>query len=171
MLALVRTLGIASLGLFALACSSNAPADFTGNYDVTVTDGTNNCGFGNWNDGQATSNITASISQDASAMSVAQVTVTGLTALTLDLVLGTHTFSNAQVKGDTLTANVLGTPKLTVQGTACGYTVNAHMELTLSGNTINGTIDYTPQTNGDASCGVLNSCTNTQTISGARPAP
>ncbi len=165
MIRLRALVGVASLGFVVVACSSN-PVDFTGNYNLTVTDGTNNCGFGSWTEGQA-SNVPATITQDPSNMSAAQVTITGFTGH-LDLVLGTHTFANAVVKGDTLDANVVGTPHLTVQNTACGYTVNAHMQLTLSGNNLNGTIDYTPQTNGASSCGALNSCTNSETISGSR---
>ncbi len=165
-----RTLfSLAFTGFVVAACSGGGAADFSGDYTVTVTNDTNNCGFANWTAGQASTGITVSITQDPTNMSVAQLNFTGLTALYLDLVVGTHIFSGAQVTGDQLDVTVLGTKTATLQGTACGYTVDSHLRITLTGNTINGTIDYTPRTNGDPSCGALNACTNSQTVSGARP--
>jgi len=158
---------LASTAFVVAACSGGGAADFRGAYTVTVTDGANACGFGGWTDGQSNTGITVNISQDTTNMSVAQLDFTGLTQIWLDYVVGMHTFSGAQVSGDHLEVTVLGT-KTAVQG-ACSYSVDSHLRITLTGNTINGTIDYTPRTNGDASCGALNACTNTQTVSGARP--
>jgi len=161
-------ISLASTAFVVAACSGGGAADFRGDYNVTVTnDSVNQCQFANWTNGQSSTNITVTISQDTTNMSVAQLTFTGLTGFYLDLVVGTHIFSGAQVSGDQLEVTVLGT-KTATQG-ACSYTVDSHLRITLTGNTINGTIDYTPRTNGDASCGALNACTNTQTVSGARP--
>ena len=167
----LRTLiSLASTAFVVAACSGSGAADFSGDYTVTVTNDTNKCGFANWTDGQASTGITVSISQDPTNMSVAQLNFTGLTALYLDLVIGTHIFSGAKVSGNQLDVTVLGTKTATVQNTSCSYTVDSHLQITLTGNTINGTIAYTPRTNNDPGCGTLNACTNTQTISGARPA-
>jgi hypothetical protein len=149
------------------ACSGGGAADFSGDYTITVSNGTNDCQFQNWGT-QPTSGITVTITQDPSNMANAQLTFTGAWGLYFDIVVGTHIFSGAKVSGDQLDATVLGTKTIT-QG-SCGYTINSRVQLTLTGNTVNGTITYTPATNGDPSCGVLSSCTSSQTISGARPA-
>lgn len=152
---------------FAVACGAGTPTDFAGTYTITVVDGPNNCALGTgWTDGSSSSNISATITQDGST---AQLDVTGLTAVYLNLVVGTSTFSGS-VKADTFSATYLGT-KTQTQG-ACSYTTNVNLSITLDTNgVVSGTIDYVPKTNNDPSCGVLNTCTNTQTVSGSRTAP
>ena len=68
------------------------------------------------------------------------------------------------------TSEFIGT-KTATQG-SCSYTVNVGVAATLdSNNVLSGTLTYTPATNADASCGVLNSCSNTQTVAGTRTTP
>jgi hypothetical protein len=153
---------VPTFALALFACSST-PVDFTGTYNVTLIDGANACGFANWTDGQATTNITVNITQDATA---AQADVQGLVGLYLDVVAGTHIFVGT-VSGDAFESTLIG--KQTTQG-SCSYHVNSELKLTISGNTVNGTITYTPLTNADPSCAALNQCSNVQTVSGTRPA-
>ena len=149
----------------AVACSST-PTDFAGTYSVTVVDGADNCGFGNgWSNGASLSNIKVTITQDGSQ---AQATVTGGVGTLLTLVDGTSAFSGT-VTDSTLTATIVG--KQTTTG-SCTYTIPSTLTVSIdSNNNLSGTIAYTPKTNGDASCGNYNSCTNTQTVSGARTGP
>lgn len=158
------------LGVFCAACGSGAPTNFAGTYTVTVIDGTNDCQFNDWKQGNASTNITATITQD---VGTAQLVFPSSTLLGtfLILYLGSNSFSGT-VTGDNFTANLLGTKSTTVQGTNCTYAVNMHLEVTLdSQNNLSGTLTYTPSTNGDPSCGVLNTCTNSQTVTGARVSP
>jgi hypothetical protein len=160
---------LASTAALVAACSGGGAADFSGDYTITASNGTNDCQIANWDTAQPATGITVTITQDPTNLAVAQLTFTGLWALYFDVVEGTHIFSGARVNGDQLDVTVLGTKTVTPQGTSCGYTVNAHLQLTLTGNTVNGSIQYKPVTNGDPSCGVLNACSNSQTISGSRP--
>ncbi len=157
------------IALAAAACGGGGgtPTNFAGTYTVTVVDGADNCGLGNgWTSGSSTSGIPAQITQDGA---VAQLTVNGGVGALLSFFVGTNSFAG-DVKGDTFTANFLGT-KQQAQG-ACSYTTNTKLEITLdANNVVSGTIDYTPATNNNASCGVLSSCTNTQTVSGSRTGP
>lgn len=156
------------IALASGACSGGGtPTNFAGSYTITVVDGADNCNVGNgWTSGNSVNGISATISQDGA---VAQLTVNGLVGGYLSLVVGTNIFSG-DVKGDTFTATLLGT-KTQMQG-ACSYTTNTKLQVSLdTNNVISGTIDYTPATNNNAACGVLSTCTNTQTVSGSRTGP
>ncbi len=152
-----------AFAIAAAACSST-PTNFAGTYTVTVVDGADNCNLGNgWTSGNSTSNISATITQDGQ---VAQLTIGGLTAVYLDLVVGTATFSGS-VTGDSFTSSFLGS-KTQSQG-ACTYSLELALQISIdANNNLSGTITYTPKTNDDVSCGTLQSCSNTQTVSGAR---
>lgn len=155
------------MGILTAACSST-PANFAGSYAATVVEGANNCNFGGgWTEGSSTS-VTAQITQDGSDAQFTVPTSTGV-GLFLLFALGTNTFAG-KVVGNDFTATYLGT-KQTQQG-ACTYTVNTKLDVTIDGNNvISGTIGFTPATNGDPSCGTLNQCTNTDTVSGSRTGP
>ena len=153
------------LGILAVACGNTPPTNFAGSYAITIVNGDNGCQLQNWKVGDASTNITATVTQDSG---LAQLTIptNTLAGAYLLLVLGTNTFSGT-VSGDEFTANYLGTPSQTQNG--CTYTTKATLDVTLDANSvISGTITYTPQTNGDASCGVLNTCSYSQTVSGTR---
>jgi hypothetical protein len=153
------------LSAFAVACSGS-PTNFAGSYTMTVKSNANTCGFQNWTDGSTTAGIAATFTQDGTN---AQLNVQGLIGTYLALVVGTSSFQGT-VSGNAFTSEFLGT-KTATQG-ACSYTINVGVAATLdSNNVLSGTLTYTPATNADASCGVLNSCNNTQTVSGTRTGP
>ncbi len=157
---------LVTIAILSAACSST-PTNFAGSYAVTVVEGANNCGSSGWTAGSST-NLTAQITQDGQ---IAQFTIPSNTVpgAYLLLVLGTNTFSGT-VTANEFTATYLGT-KQSTQGT-CTATVNTTLDVKLDANSVlSGTLTFTPVTNGDPSCGVLNQCTNTDTISGSRTGP
>ena len=151
------------------AACSDVPTNFAGDYTMTLVNGPNDCNFQDWTQG-STSNVTATISQSGSN---ATVTFTNaLTALYLDALLGTHVFSGT-VTASELKASYVGGKSIAVSGTACTYTVDLTLDMTLDANgVLSGTVTIVPVTNRDASCGATNTCTsNVDTVSGARTSP
>jgi hypothetical protein len=154
------------LAALSAACSGSTPTNFAGTYTVTVVDNANQCGFANWTAGNSTAGIPVTFTQDGTH---AQLNVQGLVGTYLALVVGTSSFQG-NVSGNTFTSEYIGA-KSTAQGT-CSYTVNVGVSATLdTNNVLSGTITYTPVTNADLSCGPLNACANTQTVSGTRTGP
>jgi len=147
------------------ACSSSTPTNFAGTYSVTITDNANTCGFANWTQGNTSAGIPITFTQDGST---AQLNIQGVVGAYLALVIGTSSIQGT-VSGDTFTGEYLGT-KTATQGT-CSYTVNMKVSATLANNVLSGTLTYTPITNSDPTCGALNTCSNTQTVSGNKTGP
>jgi hypothetical protein len=155
-----------ALCVLAAACGGGTPTNFAGTYSITVTNQANNCSLTGWTDGTSTSGIPATMTQDGTT---AQINVQGLVGLYLVGVIGSSSIQGT-VSGNTFTGEYLGT-KHTQQG-ACDYTYNAKIVATLDANNVmSGTITYTPITNGDPSCGILNTCNNVQTVAGTRSGP
>lgn len=158
------------LGAVSAACGNSTPTNFAGTYNVTLVDGANDCNISGWTPGTANPNITATITQDGAfaQLSVPSGTATGFL---LVLFLGTNSFPG-DVEGDQFTTNYLGTKQQTVNGTNCTYNVRAQLSLTLAADdSVSGSLTYVPVTNGDASCGVLNACSNSQSVVGSRTGP
>jgi hypothetical protein len=150
---------------FLYACSSSTPANFAGTYNTTFVEGANDCNLANWTQGSSAANIQVQFTQDAST---AQLTVNGLVGTYLQLVLGTKSFPGT-VNGNVFTANYLG--PATTNGN-CTSSTNITISVTIDGNNnLSGTITLTPKTNADASCGVLNTCSNQDVVTGARTGP
>jgi len=161
-----------ALVAFCLGCGSTTPVNFAGTYSVTIVSGANSCNLMNWTPGNSAGSIPVTITQDGS---IAEFTVSGLAGAYLLLVLGTESFSGT-VTGDTFTATYLGTKTFTQQ--TCMYSINVDLSATLTSNTqLNGTLTYTATTNGDPTCGSLNTCNATaaapqqQTVVGVRTSP
>ncbi len=153
------------LAIGALAACSGTPTNFAGSYTVAVTNQANTCGFANWQDGNTTSAIPVTFTQDGST---AQLNIQGLVGAYVALITGSSSIQGT-VSGDTFTGEYLGTKAVTQN--ACSYTVNMKVVATLANNVLSGTLSYTPITNGDPSCGTLNACSNSQTVSGNKTGP
>ncbi|HJK90712.1 MAG: hypothetical protein CMN29_34145 [Sandaracinus sp.] len=155
-------LSLALLGLLA-SCGDDAPADVAGSYTVTVTNGDNGCMVDGWDEGESTANIPLTVTQsDASAVAE----VGGLTGTFLSGWIGSNRFQGA-VSGRTLDLVLVGTREGSIPG--CTYTVDAALEATVDGSFLDGTVTYTPRTDGAAGCGLLDACANVQTLVGTRP--
>jgi len=149
------------LGLAIVAgCASN-PADVEGTYSVGVTNREDGCNFG-WTVGQMNSGISVVITQSGDS---AVADVQGLAGLAVGAALGTHTFSGS-VDGNALDLFAAGTnPKTTGN---CTYTYDGRINATASGDTLQGTITYTANTNTNPDCAAVQ-CTSTQDFAGSRP--
>jgi hypothetical protein len=141
----------------------SAPIDVAGVYSVNVTNKVNGCGFPNWKEGEQTTGIELTMMQDGTSVTGA---IGGGVGALVQLLLGASTFSGT-LSGDQVTATNFGTKSATQNG--CTYTTNMVMTGTLTGDALQGVLEYTPQTNGSPDCGVLNECTSLQEFSGARP--
>jgi hypothetical protein len=149
------------------ACSS--PADIAGDYSVSVTNETNGCSFMNFTVGAQSTGVTVTITQSGGD---ATANVTGLNAIGLDVVLGTHMFSGT-VAGDSVNLNAIGT----IQNTSgsCTYTYNGVIAATADpgANSVSGTLTYTGASNNPSGCTgtTIVGCMTSQNFNGTRPPP
>jgi hypothetical protein len=147
------------------ACSGddNFTVDVSGAYTGQVTNEGNSCP-GVWVTGQ-TNDAQATVAQTAGDVSIQ---VKGGVGVLLQLGFGTNSFSGS-LSGTHIDAHIIGSTQATA-GT-CQYTFNGGLTADLSGDTLNGTITYTPKTNNDADCSTMNiaGCSRVQNFSLNRP--
>ena len=149
--------------LTALAGCGGSPADVAGSYTVSVTNGPNGCPFMNWTVGESATNIPVTIAQDGSD---ATATVEGGVGTVLMLGLGSRMFAG-EVSGSGLDLDLLGTQTLT--SGSCEYHYNAHLDGSIDGDVITGTITYTGVSDDLPDCDAINNCESTQDFNGTRP--
>ncbi|MDF1563591.1 MAG: hypothetical protein P1V51_11140 [Deltaproteobacteria bacterium] len=157
----MRKLALLLLPLLALpACG---PADVAGEYTISVTNRENECGWSNWTEGDQTTGVPVTVTQDGNDVTAV---VGGLTRVLLDPVLGGHTFSG-EIHGDGLDLTLYGTRSQT-QGN-CTYTTNANLLAEADGDVLTGEILYTEATNGNPDCDAIAECVTRQVFNGTRP--
>lgn len=148
--------------LLAAACGSDeSPANLAGTFSVNTTNGKNTCSF-DWTEGDSSSGVPVVITQDGATI---HVSVNGAAAVGLALLVGTNEFDGS-VDGHSFDATAYG--KLPRTSGNCTYTVNGRIRGSVSGDTIQGTVTYTPAGNGNPDCAAL-SCEAVQQFNGARP--
>ena len=153
------------LALLALASCDSSPVDIAGSYTLAVTNHENGCGFQNWTENESSSGIPLTVTQSGSDVTAI---LEGLTGTWVEALLGARTFTG-DVRASEMDVTLHGTRSYTQSN--CTYTVNAHAVATLSGDTLAGTIGYTPSTNGSPDCGAIEGCVSTQAFNGTRPPP
>lgn len=162
----MRTLASLRVGMAAslalLASCGGDPVDVAGTYTINLTSGPNGCELDGWTEGETTSGVPVVITQDGSSVTV---TVQGVAAGYLDLVVGGHVFEGA-VSGDHIDATLTG--RAGSEG-SCAFTQIVELDADLEGDLLTGALRWYARTNGLADCGILNSCQNTQQLNGARP--
>ena len=153
---------VAGLALSLCACGS-VNVVVSGTYTGTVTNGVNSCP-GTWTTGQ-TSNADVTVAQTGSSVSIQ---VQGAAGLLLQLGFGTNAFAGT-VSGGHIDAMIIGSVSSTAG--ACQYTFDGTLIGNLAGNTLSGTITYTPKTNGNADCTTMNitGCSRVQSFTMNRP--
>lgn len=160
---LIAPAALALLG--ALGCGGDGDTvDASGQYTLAVTNGDNECGYQGWTEGEQTSGVPFSVTQDDDNHVTA--TLEGLAGGWVALVLGSRTFEG-EVAGTRLELTLFGTNSFNMGG--CTYTVNGEVLATLNDDALEGTISYRPQTNGSPDCGDLNDCASVQQFNGTRP--
>lgn len=150
----------------ASACGDDGggtPTDAAGDWTLAITNGDNGCDFDQWQVGQTASSIPFTITQSG-----ADVTgnVGGLAGTTLDVVLGSHTFTG-DVAGHNALMTLYGERSATSGN--CTWTVNATIDADVDGDVMVGTIDYTIATNGNPDCASREGCHTVQQFNGTRP--
>lgn len=146
----------------ALASCGGDPANVAGTYTINLTNGPNGCMVDNWDEGATSTGTTVVITQDGSTI---EADVQGLAGTYLDLVVGSSVFEGT-VSGDHIDARLTGHAR--TQG-SCAYTLLIDMDADLDGDVLQGSLRWFAQTNGLESCGILNTCQNTQAFNGTRP--
>lgn len=159
-----KSLAILLPVLALVGCSSDDEftADVAGSYTIALTNDESTCAFSNWEKDKETSGIGLVITQDGDKI---QGTLDGLAATFFDLWLGSHDFDGT-IKGRALTLTNFG-ERPTQQGN-CSFTYNAVVKANQNADTIEGTITYSPQTNGNPDCAAVE-CSALQRFSGVRP--
>lgn len=157
-----RSLWASVFALLVTACGSDdSPANLAGTFSVNTTNGQNSCSF-DWTEGDTSTGVPVVIAQDGASITV---TVNGAAAIGLGLLVGTNEFQGS-VKGHSFDATAYG--KLARTSGNCTYTVNARIQGSVSGDTIQGSVTYTPAGNGNPDCAAL-TCSAVQQFNGARP--
>ena len=153
---------VLAFALIVAGCAS--PANFAGAYsNVVITNGNDMCGLSGWTNGTMT---TAPVNIDqAMGASAATLVVNGTAGVYVGVLTGDNHLAGT-VSGNDADFSRDGTTML--MNGACAYTLDMDVSIHLSGEQISGTVTYTPRTNHDPSCGLLETCHNTQTVLGTR---
>ncbi len=140
-----------------------ATADLAGDYTIAVTNKSNGCGFDGWEQGKTATDLPFLVTQDGDQVTG---TVGGAAGALVELWLGSSTFEGT-VTGTSFSMTSYGTNSGATGG--CALTINAIADGTSDGDLIEGTLRYTPETNGSPDCGQLNDCETVQAFNGTRP--
>lgn len=144
-----------------VGCGSTA--DVAGEYTIALTNRANGCMFDNWTEGDTTTGVALTVTQNGEAVTAS---VGGVSGAALDLVLASHEFIGS-IDGEHMDLRITGERAASMG--ACAYTLNADVAADIDGDTLTGTITYRPQTNGASDCNYLNTCSNVQAFNGTRP--
>jgi hypothetical protein len=159
----------ALLSASPLACSDDdgdadaTPIDVEGAYTLSVANDVNGCDFDNWDEDAVATNTPFSIEQDGKSITG---TMEGIAGGVYELLLGNSTFEG-EVSGTTLNMTLYG--ERAVQDGNCSFTVNAEFTATLSGDALEGMIDFTARTNNNPDCVDFEGCRTRQKLNGTRP--
>lgn len=146
-----------------VGCSSSTPADVAGNYTVAVTLRDNGCNIANWTVGMSYMNISVTITQSSAS---ATALVTGFSALSVDALLGTNSFTGS-VDGDMLDLKDTGTAAKNMGN--CTYTYNGVITGAITGDAIAGKLTFTGAGNGNSDCAGITGCVSYEDFNGTRP--
>jgi hypothetical protein len=144
------------------ACSSS-PANVAGDYTVAVTEKDNGCNLQNWTVGMSYTGVDVTITQSGGN---ATATVNGLGGLGIAGVFGGNVFTGT-VDGDHLDLKLLGTKSNNTGN--CTYTYNGEIIATLTGDSLEGTLDIIGAGNGNPDCAGITGCKSFEDFNGTRP--
>jgi len=163
-------LRILPLVLLAAACGSednafHGVAAVAGTYSVALTNSSNSCALPNFELGTTSQGVPVEVTQDGAT---ASARIDGIAGGFLRLWLGTAQYDGS-VEESAVDLTARGSTPLR-QG-RCTYTVDSRLQATLTGDSLSGTLTYTPHTNGDPDCAQLLDCSAAQRFAGSRPPP
>jgi hypothetical protein len=158
-LVLAAVLGLSGCG----GSEDEFTANVEGEYTVALTNRENGCAFMNWMEGESTTGIPITFTQEGAKLNG---TVQGVWGGIVTLILGSPDFEGS-VKRSDFTLTNYGTRSAMMNN--CTFTYNATLQGTLTENAIAGTMTYSPATNDNPDCAELE-CSSLQEFSGSRPA-
>jgi hypothetical protein len=138
------------------------PTDVAGLYDLTLRNGSNGCGFQNWEQGATATNINLRIEQNGTELTGQ---LEGLGGGLVALLIGTAQFAGTESRGDVTLQAYSG--YVQQQGT-CTYNLLVTLHGSLDGNVMSGTVDYSWATNDSPECTGLEDCLSQQTFDAVR---
>ncbi len=152
---------VALAGLTA-SCTQE-PVDASGTWNINLTNGANGCALENWTEGSEARDVRLTITQVGSS---ATGSLDGAVGTLADVVFGTHTFSSGMVSGEHIDLHLVG--RAGSEG-SCAFTPQLDVSGTVHGNTIEGRVVWSYDTNSSADCGVKATCETLQSFAGSRP--
>ena len=150
----------------------DAPADVSGTYALSITNGPNECMVANWTAGQQSAgqvNLVLTQQADPTRVTGEVMGSAGFVELIFRLAYGSNSFSGT-VDGNALMMELVGSGPTEMTG-ACVHTRQARAVATVDvdRDTITGTLYHYFKTNAVPDCGYRTSCTNGQMFNGTRP--
>lgn len=136
------------------------PVQLAGRYTLVIKAGANGCSFASWNEGSL--GVADVVLLEGSPG--VQATVEGLAALTFGLLLGRTDLAGV-ISGRTLSLSSAGTTRAELNG--CSYTIDANVEATIEGDTLQGVITYSRNLGDKAECAAY-ACTSVSPFTGLR---
>ncbi len=154
---------IVAIAVLCVSACGSVNVDVSGAYSGPVTNGANSCP-GAWVTGQ-TSDANVTIAQTGSNVSIQ---VGGAAGLLLQIGFGTNAFTGS-VKGNHIDGLIIGSVQAMAGG--CQYSFDGKLSASVSGNTLSGSITYTPKTNNHADCNAMSiaGCSRTQSFTMTKP--
>jgi hypothetical protein len=143
--------------------SSGTPVDVHGSYTLSVTNGPSTCPLANWMQGANTPGVPFTVTQNGQSISA---DVGGAGAVFLGLYCGNAHLEGA-VAGSSLDLMLAGSRSLA--SGSCAFTIDAHLQATVSKDALSGSITYAPNTNSSADCAAIRTCSARMNLSGSRP--
>ena len=144
------------------APDSEPPAYVAGEYVVSLTNRASDCTTVDWIEGQMTTGVKFTIRQDGSTVTAE---AGGDAAVYFVLLTGSNKFAGS-VHGNAFT--LIDHGPAVAQSGDCMYTLDAIVAGTLEGDTITGTLTYSPVIGDDPVCAQY-ACTAVQDYTGVRP--
>jgi hypothetical protein len=138
------------------------PADVAGEYTVSLVSAENDCANVDWKAGNTTTGVMFTIKQNGTKLTAE---TGGDAAVYFVLLTGSNQFAG-DIHGNAFTLIDHG-PTVSQSG-SCTYTLDAIVEGTIDGDTITGTLTYSPVLSSDPECAQY-ACAAVQDYTGVRP--
>ena len=163
-----RPLALVALVALLVSCDSessipNVAGTYTINLKVTKLD----CAMLVGELGDENTGVNVVFTQDEADRRKVTATVQNPGRAILTVFLGNNSFTGT-LTGNSLDLALEGRSKVSTD--ACAYSQNARLKATVDKDFLSGTITYSYATNKASDCGIKNTCSDEQTVTGSRPA-
>jgi hypothetical protein len=163
-----RPLTLVALAALLVSCDSESPIpNVAGTYTINLTVTKLDCAILPSPIGTENTGVSVVFTQDPADKKKVTATVQGAIGLALNVFVGSDSFTGT-LTGNSLDLALEGKSKLSAD--ACAYSQNARLKATVNKEFLSGTITYSYATNKASDCGIKDTCTDEQTVTGSRPA-